>query len=452
VSGLFGSIWWLIVSIGILVTFHEFGHFIVARFFGVHVLRFSVGFGRPLFKRVDGDGTEFVISAIPLGGYVKMLDEREFVVDPADAHRAHNRKPVWQRMAIALAGPVANFILCFVLFWTMFVIGLPDYAPVVGEASGLAAQAGFQSGDRLRSIDGETVETWTDAGMLLASVAMDRKPVRIEVTRPDGGVAMRNLALEQLPRGLDDREALGQVGLFPKQLELPADLPPVIGQIAGDGPNGLLFIGDRVLAVDGAPIRYFSDILPRVKADAHEGAPLHLTVQRDGRRLQVDVVPRSFDAGNGKRALLIGIGPPEVTAPYDALRRYGPVAAFGASALEMKRETTATFGLLKRIFTEGAVQEFSGVVGIARTANAAARQGLAWFLFFLAMLSLSLGIINLLPVPILDGGHLLYYLIELVKGSPVSERSLAIGQYIGLALLGGLMCVAFYNDLLRHAS
>jgi regulator of sigma E protease len=187
-----GSVWWLIVSIGILVTFHEFGHFCVARWCGVHVLRFSVGFGKPLFRRVDRKGTEFVVSAIPLGGYVKMLDEREFEVDPADLDRAHNRKPLWQRIAIAAAGPAANFLLCFVLFWAMFVIGQPDYQPLIGHVSGLASQGGFRSGERLVSIGGERVETWTDASVLLASAAMRREAVRIEVSSEDGGHAVHH--------------------------------------------------------------------------------------------------------------------------------------------------------------------------------------------------------------------------------------------------------------------
>ncbi|HTA65308.1 MAG TPA: RIP metalloprotease RseP [Xanthomonadaceae bacterium] len=439
-----GSVWWLVVSIGILVTFHEFGHFCIARLFGVHVLRFSVGFGKPLLKRVGADGTEYVVSAIPLGGYVKMLDEREFEVDPADLHRAHNRKPVWQRMAIAAAGPAFNFLLSFVLLWTMFVIGQPDYQPIVGKVQGLAAQAGFVAGDRLQGINGQPVETWTDAAMLLGSAAMDRRPVQVDVTREDGGHALRTLPLQQLTGSLDEGQALGQIGLVPEQFAPPA----VIGSITADGPVDRLHPGDRILTVNGVAVADFDHLAAQVHAQARTGQLLQLTIERAGQHLQVDVMPKLRDPGNGKPALVIGIGPELKTA----LRHYGPVAALGASASEMWRQTAATADMIRRIFTQGATQDLSGPVGIAQAASASAQLGPAWFLFFLAILSLSLGLINLLPVPILDGGHLLYYLIELVKGRPLSERSLAVGQYVGLVLLGGLMCVAFYNDLLRHAS
>jgi regulator of sigma E protease len=445
---LFGSVWWLIVSIGILVTFHEFGHFWVARRFGVHILRFSVGFGRPLLKHVGRDGTEFVIAAIPLGGYVKMLDEREFEVDPRDAQCAFNRKPVWQRMAIAAAGPAANFLLCFVLLWTMFVIGQPDYLPIVGRADAMAAQAGFVPGDRLLSIDGERVPTWTDAALALSGAAMDRKPVQIEVARDDGSHAFRSLPLQQLAGGLAENEALSAIGLVPKQFMLPA----VIGRIERDGPIAQLHVGDRILAVNGVAVTTFDQLATQTHALARIGTPLRLGVQRGNARFQVDVLPKMRDPGDGKPALTIGIGAQTQDAVHDGLRRYGPIGALGASAHEMGRQMSLTFHMLSRMVTEGAMQNLSGPIAIARYANDSAQMGLAWFLFFLAILSLSLGIMNLLPVPILDGGHLLYYLIELVKGSPVSERSLAVGQYIGLALLGGLMCVAFYNDILRPLS
>ncbi|MBS0212258.1 MAG: RIP metalloprotease RseP [Proteobacteria bacterium] len=444
-SGVFGSIGWLIVSIGILVTFHEFGHFVVARWFGVHVLRFSVGFGKPLLRREDARGTEYVVSMIPLGGYVKMLDEREFEVPEQDLHRAHNRKPVWQRMLIAAAGPAFNFLLSFVLLWATFVIGLPDYQPLVGHVDGLAAQAGFQPGDRLLRVGGAQVDTWTDAGMLLATAAMDRKPVEVEVVRDDGGHALRTLPLQQLPSGLDDTQSLQQVGLFPQQFEVPS----VVGKVAPDGPAAQLRVGDRILAVDGEKTPWFRDLQRVVRAQARADAPLHLSIERAGRIVQIDVTPHFGDPGDGSRRPLIGIEAQPTTAAFDGLRQYGPIQALGASGREMGRQFIATAGMLKRVFTEGSTSGLHSVVAIATTADAAARDGPAWFLFFLALLSLGLGIINLLPIPILDGGHLLYYLMELVKGRPLSERTLAVGQFVGLVLLGGLMCVAFYNDLLR---
>ncbi|MEO8743131.1 MAG: RIP metalloprotease RseP, partial [Lysobacteraceae bacterium] len=413
-----------------------------------HVLRFSIGFGKPLFKHIGKDGTEYVIAAIPLGGYVKMLDESEFEIESVDQHRALNRKPVLQRMAVAAAGPAANFLLCFALFWAMFLIGLPDYQPIVGEANGMASQAGFVAGDRLVSVDGEPVATWTDAAMQLSSAAMDRKPVQVEVAHADGGHAVRTLPLQKLAGGKDESAALNQIGLVPQQFLLPA----IVGSIAADGPTAQLQVGDRILAVDGVQVSGFAQMAVQVHALARADAPLHLTVLRGSDRLQVDVHPKLRDSGNGKPSLTIGIGAQPRDAAYDSLRRYGPIDALGASAHEMRQQVGATLAMLGRIFFHGNTQGVSSVVGIARYANEAAHLGLAWFLYFLAILSISLGIINLLPVPILDGGHLLYYLIELVKGSPAGERSLVVGQYIGLALLGGLMCLAFYNDLLRPPS
>jgi regulator of sigma E protease len=445
-NSFFGSVWWLIVSIGILVTFHEFGHFWVARRFNVHVLRFSVGFGRPLLKHVGRDGTEFVVAMIPLGGYVKMLDEREFEVDPIDQHRAFNRKPIWQRMAIAAAGPAANFLLCFALLWAMFVIGQPDYQPIVGRVEGLAAQAGFVEGDKLQRINGERVDTWTDAAMWLAVAEMNRTPVQIEVSREDGGQAIRNLDLSQLPAQGDKTDVLVQIGIVEKQFMVPA----VVREIQRDGPVASLKVGDRILAVDGLAVADTDQLNERVRAEARADRPLHLSVQRAGAILQIDVTPKLRNPGaDGKPRLSIGIGVGQPPA-YDGVRRYGPVEAVGASVHEMKHQLQATWGLVTGMFAQRSTQGLSGVVGIAQASNEFAKLGIAWFLYFLAILSLSLGIVNLLPVPILDGGHLLYYLIELVKGSPVSERSLAVGQYVGLTLLGGLMCVAFYNDIFRH--
>ena len=448
-SNLLGSIWWLIVSIGILVTFHEFGHFWVARRLGVHVIRFSVGFGKPLWSRLGRDGTEYAIGAIPLGGYVKMLDEREFEVPEGDLHKAFNRKPVLQRMAIVIAGPVFNFLLCFILLWAMFVIGKPDYLPIVGRAEGIAAQAGFTPGERVLSVDGKDVPTWAHAQLLLIGAAQDRRSARVEVERSDGGHALRILPLQQLGADQHEAQMLGAIGLVPKQFLLP----PVIGSISPDGPRNILNPGDRILSVGDTAIATFDQIGPALTQQAHSGEPLHLRIARAGQTLDVAIVPKLRPLGDGSQRLSIGITAQAHNAAYDTVRRYGPIAALGVSAHEMWGLTSESLAMLWRMASgHASLTGVSGPIAIAQYANASAQLGVAWFLFFLAILSLSLGIMNLLPIPILDGGHLLYYLIELVKGSPVSERVLAMGQYIGLALLGALICLAFYNDILRPFS
>lgn len=442
-----GSVWWLVVSLGLLVTFHEFGHYWVARRCGVDVLRFSVGFGRPLWSRRNRNGTEFAIAAIPLGGYVKMLDEREGEVPASRQVHAFNRQGVWQRIAIVAAGPAANLLLCVALLWTMFIVGRQDYAPVLGRVDGVAAQAGLQRGDRLLAVDGRQVDTWTDATMALAAPALDRRDIQVRVEDASGGQATRTLPLSRLPEQVDERRLPEQAGLTWHFLMAPAR----IGQVREDGPAaGALLPGDVVLAVDGEPVNAADEVGPRVRALGERGGPGMVEVERGGERLALELEPRrSTDpAREGAWELGIVMAAPQAPA-YDAVQRFNPLAALPMALRETGRLTADSLGMMRRMVTgEASVKNLSGPVTIARAANASAKRGADWFLYFLALLSLSLAIINLLPIPILDGGHLLYYFIELIKGSPLSERAMAAGQYLGLALLAGLMGLAFYNDLL----
>jgi regulator of sigma E protease len=446
VQEFFGSIWWLIVSLGVLVTFHEFGHFWVARRFGVKVLRFSVGFGRTLWKRIGKDGTEYVVAALPLGGYVKMLDEREEDVPAAELDQAFNRKPVGQRIAIVAAGPAFNLILCLALLWAMFVIGKADFQPIVGRSQGIAAEAGLRPDDRIVSVDGRGIDTWTHAAMALTGSALDREAVDLEVLGGDGGTRRVRLALDRLGDELDETTVLRDIGIVPRQMLLP----PIVGSLAADsaGARAGLRDGDRIERIGEVAIEDWAQIPREVQAQAERG-PLSLLVSRGADRFRVDVTAaRSNDDGPAR--WIIGIGPPAVDATYDAVLRYGPIDAVAAAAKETWRLTEATFGMLWRMINGSAsLQNLSGPISIAQYANASAQMGVAWFLFFLAVLSLSLCIMNLLPIPILDGGHLLYYLVEAVKGSPVSERAMIAGQYVGMALLAGLMGLAFYNDIAR---
>ncbi|MGX9720588.1 RIP metalloprotease RseP [Stenotrophomonas acidaminiphila] len=446
-ADILGSVWWMIVSLGVLVTFHEFGHYWVARRCGVKVLRFSVGFGRPLWSRRGRNGTEFAIAAIPLGGYVKMLDEREAEVPAGERAVAFNNKSVWQRIAIVAAGPAANLLLCVALLWAMFVIGRQDYSATIGRSSGMAAAAGLDAGDRILDVDGRAVATWAEASMALTTAAMDRQDARVRVLDALDNTHTRVLPLSTLPAGFDERTVPVQAGLAWQFWLQPAQVDSVA---AGSAASGQLQRGDLILAIDGQRVDSADQVAPLVQQLGERGGPGMVEVERAGQRLALELQPQKAAGGTGKDRWLLGVGFVTGQAPaYDARQQYGPLAALPAALRETGRLASDSLGMMRRMLTgHASVKNISGPITIARVANASAERGVDWFLYFLALLSLSLCIINLLPIPILDGGHLLYYLIELVKGSPLSERAMAAGQYVGLALLAGLMGLAFYNDIL----
>ncbi len=445
-----GSIWWLLVSLGVLVTFHEYGHYWVARRCGVRVLRFSVGFGKPLWTRRGKDGTEYVIAAIPLGGYVKMLDEREGDVAAADLAQAFNRQSVWKRIGIVAAGPIANLLLCVALLWAMFVIGRPDYAPVVGHVQGLAETAGLQRGDTLLAVGERETPTWSEVQLALIPAALDHADIAVRVRTAAGNDATRELRLSQLPPAFDERRAVDAIGLTPRHQLVPA----LIGRVAPDTPAwGVLAEGDHITAIDGQPVTAWEDIGPLVQRLGAQGGSAMVEVERAGERVALELQPKRVQPEAGAAYWALGVASAAVAEPaMDAVLRYGPVAAVPAALREGAHQTRQLLSMIGRAFTgRVSVQNtVAGPITIARAANAYASHGAAWYLSLLAMLSLSLGILNLLPIPILDGGHLLYYLIELVKGSPVSERVMAAGQYVGLALIAGLMGLAFYNDIINN--
>lgn len=442
-----GSVWWMIVSLGLLVTFHEFGHYWVGRLCGVKVLRFSVGFGRPLWSRRDRHGTEFAIAAIPLGGYVKFLDEREVEVHPHERGQAFNHKTVWQRIAIVAAGPIANLLLCILLLWAMFVIGKQDYSATVGRATGMAATAGLGSGDRLLSVDGRDVITLGEASMALTGAAMDRRDVTLEVLDPADQLRSRTLPLSQLPAGFDERRVPILAGVYWRAWLQP---PLVDSIVKGSAAEGHLQPGDLIVAIDGQRIDSVEQAISEVGSLGRRGGPAMIEVLRGGERLALEITPRQGKDGKGQPTWQIGAGFAQSYSPaYDTLLKFGPLQSVTVAVRETGRMAADSLAMMGRIVTgKASLQNVSGPVTIARVANISAKRGVDWFIQFLALLSLSLCIINLLPIPILDGGHLLYYLIELVKGSPLSERAVAAGQYIGLALLAGLMGLAFYNDIL----
>lgn len=446
----FGSVWWLLVTLGLLVTFHEYGHFVVARRCGVKVLRFSVGFGKPLWSRFDRHGTEFAVAAIPLGGYVKMLDEREGEVAPEDLTASFNRKSVGVRMAIAAAGPAFNLIFTVLAFWLMFVIGKPDYQPIVGRAEQVAAAAGLAAGDRVIDVDGRATPTWSDLSAALLEGAIDRHDLRLRVIDAGGTERLRQLALSSLPADLDEGAAWRRIGLTPRQWMLPAVIGTV--QAGSAAAQAGLQPGDRLLAIGGEPLDDWRDVSTLIQRHAQIGQALPLEIRRGADTLKLLANPRRVER-DGQASWMLGVGPEASDIHYDALLQYTPLAAIPRAFAETWERTRQTLDMLWSMLAgRASLKNLSGVITIAQVANTSAELGLAWFLNFLAIISLSLAILNLLPIPLLDGGHLLYYLIELVKGSPVSEQAQIAGQYVGLSLLVALMGLAIYNDILRIAS
>jgi regulator of sigma E protease len=440
-----------IVALGVLIVVHEYGHYIVARLCGVKVLRFSVGFGRPLaLWRRGRDQTEWVIAAVPFGGYVKMLDEREGPVAPEDAHRAFNRQSVWRRFLIVVAGPVFNFIFAIVVYAGLFMYGMPEARPVLADppAGTPAAAAGLKSGDTVRSAHGEPIATWQELRWRVLQAALERETLRLEVLTERGHVAETTLDLRSYPADEVEADALDRVGL---RLYRPP-LEPVIGQVVGGGAaeRAGLAAGDRVVRAGNNAIDSWESLVAAIRA--RPGKPLALLVERNGSTSAMEVVPDSVASGD-TRIGRIGAAPfiPPSHAEKMLVRvQYG---FFGSLAKAVAKTWDISIFSLKMLgkmlVGEVSWRHLSGPVTIADYAGQSAQMGITYYLTFLALISISLGVLNLLPIPLLDGGHLMYYAVEIIKGSPVSERALELGQRIGLALLLVMMAFAFYNDLNR---
>jgi len=434
----------MLVTLGVLVTFHEFGHYWVARRCGVTVLRFSVGFGQALWKRIGRDGTEYRIAMIPLGGYVKMLDAREGEVDPALYDQEFTRKSVWKRIAIVAAGPAFNVIFTIAAFWVMFMLGRADVAPVVTAVpQTIAASAGIREGDRILSIDGKVVTTLTDSMELVGNAMLSRTPLPLTVRGRDGAERQLVLPLNQLPAGKSVDQYFPALGL--KLVPAPAiaavvkpNQPAVLAGLRG---------GDRLLSVNGHAVDNFDTFGELIASEAAKSPTLVLGAERNGKPLQFRITARMESLQGQPARWLIGVAPPQ---PEEAMQHYGPITAMGAAlGMTVDRARSMVEGIGMMLSGQASTKNLSSVITIAQVANASASMGVSSFLEFLGWISLSLGILNLLPIPVLDGGHLLYYLIELLKGSPVSEKTMIAGQYIGLLLLFTLMGLAFYNDIHR---
>lgn len=439
-----------VVALGVLIVVHEFGHYWVARRCGVRVLRFSIGFGRPLWRRVVGkDRTEIVVAAIPLGGYVKMLDETEGPVPPAEAHRAFNRQPVWKRVPIVAAGPVFNFLFAILAYWAVYTIGIDGIRPVIGKVvpDSIAARAGFEAGDEILAIDGRAVQTWGQRRLYLFQRALDHDIVRVEVRDTHDQTHVRELDLRELPDSAVDAGLLEHgIGLYP----YTPRILPVIGDLEnGPAKAAGLRVGDRFVSIEGKTVQGWPDVVSGIRSRPEQ--PTAMVIERDGKQLTFEVTPIAVKQGD--RTIGQIKVRPQLGAIPERLRtrlQFGPIAALGESLRNTWAMTALTYEMLYRMLTlQVSSKNISGPITIAQYAGQAAKIGGTQFILFLAVISVSLAILNLLPIPVLDGGHLLYCAIEAVKGSPVSERAMVVGQQVGIALLAGLMILAFYNDLSR---
>jgi regulator of sigma E protease len=442
------------LALGLLILVHELGHYLVARWCGVKVLRFSIGFGKPLLVRRAGrDGTEWALAAFPLGGYVKMLDEREGPVAAEELHRAFNRQSVYRRFAVVAAGPLANFLLAIVLYWGLSVAGTDELLSRVAlsDTPAIAQAAGVRDGDLVVAVDAEPVRSWQELRWVLLRHALDSGAVVLRVRTLEDVDAFRRLDLAGVAIDEGNTDLIARIGLKPWRPQIP----PVIGRIAANsaaeraGMQG----GDRVLTIAGAPIESWTELV-RVVRNAPDRA-LAFELDRDGRVVVLEVTPEAAEEG-GERIGRIGVGVAEPAPGGVAMFgevRYGVFEGLSRAVAQTWDTSVLSLKMIGRMLTgEISWKNLSGPVTIADYAGQTAQLGWSHYLKFIALISISLGVLNLLPIPVLDGGHLLYYTVEIIKGGPIPERVMEVGQQIGLALLVMLMAFAFYNDINRLIS
>ena len=435
----------LIVTLGILVTVHEYGHYWVARKCGVKVLRFSVGFGKALWARKDKNGTEFVIAAIPLGGYVKMLDEREGNVPDELKEQAFNNKTVWQRMAIVLAGPLANILFAIFAYWLMFVVGVTQVKPVIGELEplGVAAESGLKSEQLITAVDGSKVSGWQEVNYQLLTRIGDTGEIVITAESKE-----YSLKVNKWLSDAEEPNPLRSLGIAPFRPRVPA----IISELQPDKPaiQAGLLQGDLITEVDGKQIEQWYDFVEEVQASA--GKALNLNVLRADQTVQLTLIPGSKTLDNGTVVGFVGamVQTPVIPADFITKLQYDPLTALFKGAektWDMSVVTLQSIG--KMIQGLLSVKNLSGPITIAKVANASAQAGFEAFVGFLAYISIMLAVVNLLPIPVLDGGHFLFYAIEAIKGSPVSEKVQMMGMKLGMSMMLMIMVVAIFNDISR---
>ncbi|MFT3850118.1 MAG: RIP metalloprotease RseP [Propionivibrio sp.] len=440
--------------LGVLIVVHEFGHYAVARLAGVKVLRFSVGFGRVLWSRRYGrDGTEFSIGAFPIGGYIKMLDEREGAVAPTELQRSFNRQSVWRRMAIVVAGPVANLLLAVVLFWALFFNGTDEFKPILGSpsVSSPAEASGIENGEVVLKVAGVAVRTWQEMRWSLLRSAVEKDVVDLEVINERNEIAVRRLDVRTAKADGWQGDALERLGL----VAFRPTIPPIVGTVIPDGPaeRAGLRPGDEILTVDETLVSTWQDVVQRVRSSPE--VPLAITILRDGESISMTITPQRI-VEKGAVFGRIGASVDENGVDLDKLMvrvSYDPLVSLERAISETWEKSVFSLVMIgKMISGEISLRNISGPVTIADYAGQSAKLGLDYYLRFMALVNISLAVLNLLPVPILDGGHLLYYVLEIIRRKPLSDRAMEIGQQAGMALMLMLMALAFYNDVNRLIS
>ncbi|MCK9505449.1 MAG: sigma E protease regulator RseP [Porticoccaceae bacterium] len=445
------TLFFTLVALGVLVTIHEFGHFWVARRCGIKVLRFSIGFGTPFARWYDRKGTEFVLAVLPLGGYVKMVDEREGNVDPQDIPYAFNNKSVWQRMAVVSAGPIANFLLAVIAYWVVFMAGVQGVAPIVDRVvpGSIADRAGIEPGQEILAVDGEPTPTLQTLGEQLVLRLGEEGTINFRVKYQDSNLSYDLEAeLNGWQVDTDNPDPIGDIGI---ELYTPKVLP-VADQVMDAEPaaEAGLRSGDRITAMDGIEVSDWAQWVEYVRA--RPGETIAIEVARGSEKFATQITPKGVTQDDGSVIGQVGMSVVIPEWPESYLRKtdYGVVGAFGQALHQTWKTTKMVLDSIKKMVT-GIIspKHLSGPITIAKVAGASAQYGFTAYLGFLALLSVSLGVLNLLPIPVLDGGHLMYYMVEAVKGSPVSEKIQMAGYRLGLFLVVGLMVIALYNDVMR---